>query len=49
MRITAKGQIAIPQEVREKLGFFPNTEVEFEISGEKAFIEKAASPSLMNS
>jgi AbrB family looped-hinge helix DNA binding protein len=45
MRITTKGQITIPQEVREKMGFFPNTEVEFEISGKKVFIKKAASPS----
>ena len=37
MRITTKGQITIPQEIREKMGFFPETEVEFEISGKKYF------------
>ncbi len=29
MRITAKGQVTIPKEWREKLGFLPGTEVEF--------------------
>lgn len=30
MRITSEGQITIPAEVREKLGFFPGTEIVFE-------------------
>jgi AbrB family looped-hinge helix DNA binding protein len=29
MRITSKGQVTIPQEIRERLGFLPDTEVEF--------------------
>lgn len=29
MRITSKGQVTIPQEIREKYGFLPDTEVEF--------------------
>jgi AbrB family looped-hinge helix DNA binding protein len=29
MRITSKGQVTIPQAVREKAGFLPNTEVDF--------------------
>ena len=29
MRITAKGQVTIPQEVRERAGLLPYTEVEF--------------------
>jgi len=29
MKITAKGQVTIPKEWREKLGFLPGTEVEF--------------------
>jgi len=33
MRITSKGQVTIPVEVREKMGFLPNTEVDFEIHG----------------
>jgi len=30
MKITTKGQVTIPQEIREKAGLLPNTEVEFE-------------------
>ncbi|MBM4245424.1 MAG: AbrB/MazE/SpoVT family DNA-binding domain-containing protein [Deltaproteobacteria bacterium] len=30
MRITSKGQVTIPQEIREKAGLLPHTEVEFE-------------------
>ena len=30
MRITSKGQVTIPQAIREKAGLLPNTEVEFE-------------------
>ncbi|HEY2381933.1 MAG TPA: AbrB/MazE/SpoVT family DNA-binding domain-containing protein [Terriglobia bacterium] len=33
MRVTSKGQVTIPIEVREKLGIFPNTEVDFEVRG----------------
>ncbi len=29
MRITSKGQVTIPQDIREKAGLLPNTEVEF--------------------
>ncbi len=31
MRITSKGQVTIPQRVREQAGLLPDTEVEFEI------------------
>ena len=31
MRITAKGQVTIPREVRERAGLMPGTDVEFEI------------------
>jgi len=34
MRITSKGQVTIPQELREKLGFLPHTEVEFVVEGD---------------
>ena len=30
MKITTKGQVTIPQEIREKAGLLPHTEVEFE-------------------
>jgi len=29
MRITSKGQVTIPKEMRDDLGFLPGTEVEF--------------------
>lgn len=29
MRITSKGQVTIPQQVREEAGLLPHTEVEF--------------------
>ena len=29
MHITTKGQVTIPQNIREKFGFLPHTEVEF--------------------
>lgn len=31
MHITTKGQVTIPQDIREQLGLLPNTEVEFTI------------------
>jgi AbrB family looped-hinge helix DNA binding protein len=34
MRITSKGQVTIPVEIREKAGLLPNTEVEWEIDGD---------------
>ncbi|HZU09788.1 MAG TPA: AbrB/MazE/SpoVT family DNA-binding domain-containing protein [Pseudacidobacterium sp.] len=41
MQITSKGQVTIPQEVRNRLGLLPHTEVEFEIAGDYALIRKA--------
>lgn len=31
MRITSKGQVTIPREVREKFGLLPHTEIEFRV------------------
>lgn len=31
MKVTAKGQVTIPMEIREQLGIFPGTDVEFRI------------------
>lgn len=31
MRITSKGQVTIPQRIREEAGLLPDTEVEFRI------------------
>jgi AbrB family looped-hinge helix DNA binding protein len=33
MRITTKGQVTIPQDVRERAGLMPGTDVEFLIDG----------------
>ncbi len=33
MRITTKGQVTIPQEIREQLGIQPGAEVEFRVEG----------------
>lgn len=40
MRITSKGQVTIPQDIRERLGLLPNTEVEFSIKGHDAIIRR---------
>ena len=44
MRITIKGQVTIPLEIREKLGLLPNTEVEFEIDRDAVRMKKASNP-----
>lgn len=41
MRVTTKGQVTIPQDIRERLGIFPGTEVEFVIKGDSATLVKA--------
>jgi AbrB family looped-hinge helix DNA binding protein len=41
MRITSKGQVTIPAEIREKAGFLPHTEVEFIFDGKSVRIVKA--------
>ena len=41
MRITAKGQVTIPQPIRETAGLLPNTEVVFAIEHGKVTISKA--------
>ena len=40
MRLTTKGQVTIPLEIREHLGLLPYTEVEFEIDGDAVKIRK---------
>lgn len=41
MRITTKGQVTIPQEIREQLGLLPNTEVVFDVVDGEARLRKA--------
>jgi AbrB family looped-hinge helix DNA binding protein len=45
MRITSKGQVTIPIEIREKMGFLPDTEVKFKITGNTVFLERVESSS----
>ena len=33
MRITSKGQVTIPADIRERAGLLPETEVDFEFDG----------------
>ena len=41
MRITTKGQVTIPQHVRERAGLMPGTDVEFEIKAGTVRLVKA--------
>jgi AbrB family looped-hinge helix DNA binding protein len=40
MRITSKGQVTIPQAIREALGLLPDTEVEWEIRDGAAVVRR---------
>jgi AbrB family looped-hinge helix DNA binding protein len=40
MRVTSKGQVTIPQEIREQLGIYPGCEVQFRIEGDGVRITK---------
>ena len=40
MRITSKGQVTIPIEIREKLGLVPESEVDFKLEGNSARLVK---------
>ena len=45
MRITSKGQVTIPIEIREKMGLLPNTEVEFQIQGNTVRLKRGTGSS----
>jgi AbrB family looped-hinge helix DNA binding protein len=45
MRITTKGQVTIPLLIREKIGLWPHTEVEFSIEGDKVRLQKVKNTS----
>jgi|AP95_1055475.scaffolds.fasta_scaffold05167_2 AbrB family looped-hinge helix DNA binding protein len=40
MRVTTKGQVTIPQHIREKLGIGAHSEVNFIEEGDRVFLEK---------
>ena len=45
MKVTSKGQVTIPMDVRERAGLLPGTDVEFIIDGKRVVIIKKG-PSL---
>ena len=40
MKVTTKGQVTIPQEIRERLGIQPGAAVEFEVKGDHVKMKK---------
>jgi len=44
MRLTTKGQVTIPLDIRTRLGLLPHTEVQFELAGDHARIRKVVDP-----
>ena len=40
-RVTSKGQVTIPVEIRERFGLLPDTEVEFIVDGDTVRIARA--------
>ncbi len=40
MRVTSKGQVTIPQAIRDKYGFLPETDVLFVEEGERVYLIK---------
>jgi AbrB family looped-hinge helix DNA binding protein len=42
MRITTKGQVTIPLDIRERFGFLPETDVEFVVDGDLVILVKAS-------
>jgi antitoxin PrlF len=43
MKITSKGQVTIPREIREQAGLLPGTEVEFVVRGNNVLLRKERS------
>ena len=41
MKITDKGQVTIPIDIRRKMGLLPNTDVEFAVSGDRVILRKS--------
>jgi AbrB family looped-hinge helix DNA binding protein len=42
MRVTSKGQVTIPGAIRQKLGIFPQSEVEFVVEGNTVILRTVA-------
>jgi len=48
MRVTTKGQVTIPQHIREKLGILPATDIEFVEEKDRVYIVKKEGPANPN-
>lgn len=48
MRITSKGQVTIPQQIRDQAGLLPGSEVEFSIERGKVVLKPVASTTKLN-
>ena len=48
MRVTTKGQVTIPQHIREKLGIVPATDIEFVEEKDRVYIVKKEEPGKRN-
>ena len=48
MRVTTKGQVTIPQHIREKLGIIPATDIEFVEENDRVYIVKKKGPGNRN-
>ena len=48
MRVTTKGQVTIPQHIREKLGIVPATDIEFVEEKDRVYIVKKEGPGNRN-
>lgn len=44
MKITSKGQVTIPQAVREQAGMHPNSEVDFEVQSNGEVLMRLVAP-----
>ena len=42
MRVTSKGRVTIPKEIRKRLDFLPGTDVEFVTNGKTLYLVKAS-------
>ncbi|MFZ0838159.1 MAG: AbrB/MazE/SpoVT family DNA-binding domain-containing protein, partial [Xanthobacteraceae bacterium] len=43
MRVTSKGQVTIPVDIRKRAGVLPQTEVEFKFDGKSVRVVRAKS------
>ncbi|OQY02488.1 MAG: AbrB family transcriptional regulator [Desulfobacteraceae bacterium 4572_130] len=48
MRVTIKGQVTIPRNVRERLGIIPETEIDFQEDNGRFYIVKTTKHKITN-